>query len=82
MCIRNKQSLLSDITSFAEHGLVSPLAGEIWYASSILGALLLFGLAVSKNSNPITSTNVTSFIDILLYFWRSALLVQGAQVTK
>ncbi|KAF9046254.1 voltage-dependent anion channel [Panaeolus papilionaceus] len=29
-----------------EYGLVSPLAGEIWYAGSVLGALLLFGLAV------------------------------------
>ncbi|KAK7692818.1 hypothetical protein QCA50_004453 [Cerrena zonata] len=28
------------------HGLVSDLAGEIWYASSVLGALMLFGLAV------------------------------------
>ncbi len=26
--------------------LVSPAAGEIWYASSVLSALLLFGLAV------------------------------------
>ncbi|KAI0046501.1 hypothetical protein FA95DRAFT_1493955 [Auriscalpium vulgare] len=28
------------------HGLVSPLAGEIWYATSVLSALLLFGFAV------------------------------------
>ncbi|CAL1697483.1 unnamed protein product [Somion occarium] len=28
------------------HGLVSPEAGQIWYASSVMGALLLFGLAV------------------------------------
>ncbi|KAI0038588.1 hypothetical protein FA95DRAFT_1613264 [Auriscalpium vulgare] len=28
------------------HDLVSPLAGEIWYASSVLGGLLLFGFAV------------------------------------
>ncbi|KAF8993505.1 voltage-dependent anion channel [Cyathus striatus] len=29
-----------------EHQLVSPLAGEIWYAASVMGAILLFGLAV------------------------------------
>ncbi|KAA1475536.1 hypothetical protein DENSPDRAFT_783604 [Dentipellis sp. KUC8613] len=29
-----------------KHNLVSPLAGEIWYASSVLGGVLLFGLAV------------------------------------
>lgn len=28
------------------HGLVTPQAGEIWYASSVLAGLLLFGLAV------------------------------------
>lgn len=28
------------------HGLVTPLAGEIWYASSVVAGLLLFGLAV------------------------------------
>ncbi|PSR70442.1 hypothetical protein PHLCEN_2v13693 [Hermanssonia centrifuga] len=28
------------------HGLVSPAAGEIWYASSVMAGLLLFGLAV------------------------------------
>jgi tellurite resistance protein TehA-like permease len=27
-------------------GLVSPMAGEIWYACSVLGAVLLWGLAV------------------------------------
>lgn len=32
--------------SLKAHGLVSDLAGEIWYASSVLGALMLFGLAV------------------------------------
>jgi tellurite resistance protein TehA-like permease len=32
--------------SLPVHGLVSPQAGEIWYAASVLGALLLFGLAV------------------------------------
>lgn len=26
--------------------MVSPMAGEIWYAGSVLSALLLFGLAV------------------------------------
>ncbi|KXN82849.1 Malic acid transport protein [Leucoagaricus sp. SymC.cos] len=30
----------------AHHNLVSPSAGEIWYASSVMGGLLLFGLAV------------------------------------
>ncbi|KAI0338569.1 hypothetical protein BDW22DRAFT_1432372 [Trametopsis cervina] len=29
-----------------QYGLVSPLAGEIWYASSVVAGLLLFGLAV------------------------------------
>lgn len=29
-----------------QHDLVSPLAGEIWFASSVLVGLLLFGLAV------------------------------------
>ncbi|KAF8895246.1 voltage-dependent anion channel [Infundibulicybe gibba] len=28
------------------HSLVSPMAGEIWYASSVLSGILLFGLAV------------------------------------
>ncbi|KAF5360766.1 hypothetical protein D9756_004928 [Leucocoprinus leucothites] len=28
------------------HNLISPLAGEIWYASSVMAALLLFGLAI------------------------------------
>jgi len=28
------------------HGLVSPIAGEVWYAVSVMSALLLFGLAV------------------------------------
>lgn len=28
------------------HDLISPSAGEIWYASSVMAALLLFGLAV------------------------------------
>jgi tellurite resistance protein TehA-like permease len=27
-------------------GLVSDIAGEVWYASSVLGAVCLFGLAV------------------------------------
>jgi len=28
------------------HNLISPNAGEIWYAASIMGALVLFGLAI------------------------------------
>ena len=32
--------------SLPAHNLVSPQAGEIWYASSVLWGLLLFGLAV------------------------------------
>lgn len=32
--------------SLPAHNLVSPLAGEIWYAASVMGGLLLFGLAV------------------------------------
>ena len=28
------------------HNLVSPLAGEIWFSSSVLMGLLLFGLSV------------------------------------
>ncbi|KAL1744067.1 voltage-dependent anion channel-domain-containing protein [Schizophyllum fasciatum] len=28
------------------HNLVSPMAGEIWYATSVMSALLLYGLAV------------------------------------
>ncbi|THH06531.1 hypothetical protein EW146_g9588 [Bondarzewia mesenterica] len=28
------------------HALVSPLAGEVWYGASVLGGLMLFGLAV------------------------------------
>lgn len=32
--------------SLPAHNLVSPLAGEIWYATSVMGGLLLFGLAV------------------------------------
>jgi tellurite resistance protein TehA-like permease len=37
---KNAQNILR------EHELVSPLAGEIWYAASVMGAVLLFGLAV------------------------------------
>ncbi|KAL0960556.1 hypothetical protein HGRIS_005592 [Hohenbuehelia grisea] len=29
-----------------KHGLVSELAGEIWFAASVMGALMLYGLAV------------------------------------
>ncbi|KAI0697770.1 voltage-dependent anion channel [Cytidiella melzeri] len=29
-----------------KHNLVSPLAGEVWYATSVVAGLLLFGLAV------------------------------------
>jgi len=32
--------------SLPQHNLVSPLAGEIWFSSSVLVGLLLFGLAV------------------------------------
>jgi hypothetical protein len=32
--------------SLTAHNLISPQAGEIWYAGSVLSALLLFGLAV------------------------------------
>jgi type III secretory pathway component EscU len=28
------------------YNLVSPVAGEIWYASSVMAGLLLFGLAI------------------------------------
>lgn len=34
------------VFSLPAHNLVSPNAGEIWYASSILGATALLGLAV------------------------------------
>jgi type III secretory pathway component EscU len=34
------------LRSLHHRQLVSPAAGEIWYASSVLAALLLFGLAV------------------------------------
>lgn len=34
------------LASLPAFGLVSPMAGEIWYAASVLGALMLFGLAV------------------------------------
>lgn len=34
------------VTRLPKHGLISPQAGEIWYASSVLSGLLLFGLAV------------------------------------
>jgi len=29
-----------------KHGLISPNAGEIWFASSMMGAIVLFGLAI------------------------------------
>ena len=29
-----------------QHGLVSPQAGEIWYAVSVMSGVMLFGLAV------------------------------------
>ena len=32
--------------SLPQHNLVSPLAGEIWFSSSVLIGLLLFGLSV------------------------------------
>ena len=28
------------------HDIMSEVAGEVWYASSVLGALLLFGFAI------------------------------------
>ncbi|KAJ7600758.1 voltage-dependent anion channel [Mycena floridula] len=31
---------------FPAHGLISPNAGEIWYATSVMAGLMLFGLAV------------------------------------
>lgn len=32
--------------SLPQHNLVSPLAGEIWFSSSVMIGMLLFGLAV------------------------------------
>ena len=28
------------------HGLVTPTAGEVWYAASVMSGVMLFGLAV------------------------------------
>ena len=36
----------NSVIRLPNHGLISPQAGEIWYASSVLSGLLLFGLAV------------------------------------
>lgn len=33
-------------TILPEFGLISPMAGEIWYAGSVMGALMLLGLAL------------------------------------
>ena len=38
--------LFSQFRSLPQHDLVSPLAGEIWFSSSVLIGLLLFGLAI------------------------------------
>lgn len=32
--------------SLPQHELISPLAGEIWFSSSVLMGILLFGLAI------------------------------------
>jgi hypothetical protein len=32
--------------SLPQHDLISPLAGEIWFSSSVLMGILLFGLAI------------------------------------
>jgi Voltage-dependent anion channel len=32
--------------SLPQHNLVSPLAGEIWFSSSVMFGILLFGLAI------------------------------------
>jgi len=32
--------------SLPQHKLISPLAGEIWFSSSVLAGILLFGLAI------------------------------------
>ena len=34
------------LCSLHAHNLVSPMAGEIWYATSVMSGLLLYGLAV------------------------------------
>ena len=38
--------------SLPEHKLISEVAGEVWYACSVMAALLLFGLAVSTPPSP------------------------------
>jgi hypothetical protein len=47
MCVRFSSSVRAATNggagSLPAHGVVSPLAGEIWYASSVMAALMLFG---------------------------------------
>jgi hypothetical protein len=46
----SKVLTLNDVStlfySLPQHNLVSPLAGEIWFSSSVMIGMLLFGLAV------------------------------------
>lgn len=47
--VRRDQTIHSPLdveTSLPVHGLVSELAGEIWYATSVMAALMLYGLAI------------------------------------
>ena len=38
--------LVSSVSSLPLHGLVTENAGEVWYAVSVMSAVMLFGLAV------------------------------------
>ena len=61
--------------SLPQHDLVSPLAGEIWFASSVLVGLLLFGLAVfffaSASPFPSDATNARRAVSFISrQFWQ------------
>jgi tellurite resistance protein TehA-like permease len=50
MCVisisKLSKSLFNSKISLPLHNLISPNAGEIWYAASVMSGLMLFGLAV------------------------------------
>jgi hypothetical protein len=67
----------------SQRGLVSPMAGEVWYASSVLFGLMLFG---NKSSAIALLPAIDSYLIrasyLLLFLWRIALLVHSSQGSK
>jgi hypothetical protein len=54
--------------SLPAQGVVSPLAGEIWYASSVMAALMLFGKCLPLPASPPTS-DVRAGLAVFFFFF-------------